>query len=89
VTNPRRVLHTEATPAKTWVVDLGEGMPFGGQARRVDAVVAEGAIRNAADVTIHSMPFVRVLQGPQKNKIDLVWQEAVSGEVALIVRMDE
>ncbi|MEX0340805.1 MAG: glycosyl hydrolase family 28-related protein [Arenibacterium sp.] len=89
VTNPRRVRQVEATEAKTWVVDLGDQMPFEAQARRVDAIVPEGAIKNATGDTIQSVPYVQPLQGTEKNKVDLVWEEPVTGEVALIVRLDE
>lgn len=89
VGNPCRVRHAEATVSKTWVVDLGNQIPFEAEARRVDAIVPEGSIKNASNDTIHTMPFIRTLQGSQKNKVDLVWEEAVVGEVALIVRLDE
>ena len=88
VTNPARVQYVEATPAKTWVVSLTDAIPFDGMARRVDSVVSVGAIKTAADQTHYGVPFIRTEQGGSGDKVDLVWEEEVQGEVALTVRID-
>lgn len=88
VSNPMRLTHAEATAAQTWVVDLGGVLPFGGQTRAVDTVVALGAIETGGGEGHFGMPYVKTRQGPWDDRIDLVWSEAVKGEVALVVRMD-
>ena len=86
--NPLRIRHDQATAAETWVVDPQEALPFAGEARGVDAIVALGAIRNAASLRRHSMPHVELRKGPDKDRVHLVWDEAMRGEVALSVRID-
>ncbi|MFV0513415.1 MAG: right-handed parallel beta-helix repeat-containing protein [Jhaorihella sp.] len=86
--NPLRVRHDQATAAATWVVDPQGALPFGGEARGVDGVVALGAIRNAASLVRHSMPYVEFQKGPQKDRVHLFWDEPMRGEVAVSVRID-
>lgn len=86
--NPARVHHTEASAAQTWSIGTDNQLPFGGWARRVDGVVAQGKIQTGGNVTRHEMPYVEVQQGSQKNKISVVWSEALKGDVSVNVRMD-
>ncbi len=88
VSNPKKFSHTEASAERTWVINLGNKLPFSGRTLNVDAIVAKGNIRNAAGETIHSQPYVRTQQGPNNNQIHLVWEEPVRGDVQLTVRMD-
>ena len=87
--NPRRLRHSEATAAKTWVVDAGGLLPFSGWTLGVDSVLPIGPIKSSGGQDRFAAPFVRVKQGGSNDKIDVVWEEAVTGEVALIVRMDD
>ncbi|GHF44375.1 glycosyl hydrolase family 28-related protein [Seohaeicola zhoushanensis] len=88
IANPMRLTHAEATAATTWVVDLAGQLPFGGQARGIDALVALGPIRTAGNATRFAMPHVLLAQGGNKDRVHLVWEEAVKGEVGLSLRMD-
>ncbi|MFK7753996.1 MAG: glycosyl hydrolase family 28-related protein [Sedimentitalea sp.] len=88
VSNPMRWRHTEATVVKNWLVDLAGELPFGGQVRGVDSVVALEAIRNNNNDIHYGMPYVRLEQGANKDRAILVWEEPVVGEVALSVRID-
>ncbi|MCB1342001.1 MAG: right-handed parallel beta-helix repeat-containing protein [Pseudooceanicola sp.] len=89
VSNPMRVRHTENTAGQTWVVDLGGQLPFGGQARGIDGLVALGPIRTGGNANRFAMPHVLLQQGgAAKDKLHLVWEEAVKGEVVLLARID-
>ena len=87
--NPLRLRHSEVTAAKTWVVDAGGLLPFSGWTLGVDSVLPIGSIKSSGGQDRFAAPFVRVKQGGGNDKIDVVWEEAVTGEVALIVRMDD
>jgi len=88
VSNPLRVRHTEGSVAQTWNIGVSGELPFGGQARGVDAIVALDKIRDSQSATVHTMPYVLTQQGSSKDEIKLVWDQAVRGEVAVIVRID-
>jgi hypothetical protein len=88
VSNPLRVRHSEGSVAQTWNIDMNGELPFGGQARGVDSIVAMDKIRNSQSSTVYSMPYVLTEQGSSKDQIKLVWEEAVRGEVAVSVRID-
>lgn len=88
VSNPLRVRHTEGSVAQTWNIDMNNELPFGGQARGVDSIVALDKIRNGQSATVHSMPYVLTQQGSSKDTIKLVWDQPVRGEVAISVRID-
>lgn len=89
VENPLRVRHKVSTPAATWTVDAGGELPFGGEARGVDGIVALGALRNGANVRTFATPQVDLQQGPNRDQVTLVWPEPLKGEVALSLRMDK
>ena len=89
VSNPVRLRHSEATAAQNWTIGLAGALPFGGLANKVDAIVALEAVKNAAGAAIHSVPYVKTLQGAGQDMVQLVWPEPVDGEVAVTVRMDE
>ena len=77
------------TNATTWTLDPSSYLPFGGNARTVTAVVAEGKIRNAANATVSSMPYVNVNAGVDAKFVQLVWPEACRGTVQVTVRVDK
>lgn len=89
VMNPLRVKHSQGSTAQTWTIGVDGELPFGGWAKRVDAIVAKGKIRDGSSSTKYSMPYVETLQGSNKDQIKLVWDEPVRGEVAVIIRIDE
>lgn len=88
VSSPHKLSHTESTPARTWVIDLDDAMPFEGWALNVDAIVPKGTIWNASGSAVYALPFVKLQQGTDNKQIHLVWPESVKGTVQMTVRMD-
>ncbi|RLL65007.1 glycosyl hydrolase family 28-related protein [Paenirhodobacter hankyongi] len=86
--NPVSVQVDQASAQAVWTVAAGAYLPFGGWARNVGALVAEGPITNAAGGRINGMPYVTVEQGATKQLVTLTWQEAVKGRVHIRLRMD-
>jgi len=89
VANPLRIRHEQSSAAKTWTVDPGDGLPFGGRSRGVDSVIALGAITTSGGSSRYAMPYADLEQGSNKDQVDLVWEESVRGEVQLTMRMDK
>ncbi len=88
VMNPLRVRHKESSAAKTWTVEAGGELPFGGRARGVDGIVTLDAIKTGDGDTVHDLPYVELEQGGNGDKVKLVWSKAVKGEVAVSLRID-
>ncbi len=86
--NPVRVQHVQASTAGVWTIDASAYLPFGGWARNVDAVVAEGMITGPIGEQRSDMPFVMVEQGAAKNQVTLNWASPSKGTVNLAIRMD-
>lgn len=86
--NPLRVEHSENSPTQTWQIGTDGELPFEAWARNVDAVVANGKIKNAAGQTVYGMPYVQTQQGSNKDEIQLIWPEPVEGEVIVTMRID-
>lgn len=89
VTNPLRIKHTQSSNATTWTIDTDDELPFGGRVRGVDSVVATDNIRNASSVNKFSMPITHAEQGANLDQATLVWEEAMRGDVTVVVRIDE
>ena len=86
--SPVVIRHVQTTAADTWVVDGSAWLPFGGRARNVPAVVAEGAVTTAAAAVRSDMPYVLVEQGAQGGQVNLRWPVAVKGTAQVTVRCD-
>jgi len=86
--NPAVFQHSQNTVAGTWVVDCAEQLPFGGQARNVDALVARDRIETGDNAARWVQPYVLSSQGPQANRVHVIWPEALRGSISLTVRMD-
>jgi hypothetical protein len=86
--SPVMVEHNQSTAADTWVVNAAAFLPFGGRARNVQSVVAEGAVTNASNAAQWSMPYVLVEQGSTGGEAHLKWQVPVKGRVQVTVRVD-
>ncbi len=86
--NPLRIKHSVSSPSSVWQISPGSELPFNGWARAVDAVVAKGAIRDSAGTAVFVTPYVLTEQGANKDEIQLVWPQAVTGEVVVTVRID-
>lgn len=87
--NPATLEFTNNTNASIWTLDVSGFLPFGGWSRTVESVVAEGAIRNAANAVVFAMPWVTVNHGAQSNQIRLNWPEPVRGTVVVASRVDK
>ena len=88
VSNAVEIEFTQSTPADTWIIGTDGKLPFDGQALNADAVVAHGAIRNAANVAQYQMPYCRLSEGTDGKSLHLVWGTPVKGKVSVLVRMD-
>lgn len=86
--NPVTVTHDQATAAATWTVDAADFLPFGGKAVTVCAVVAAGALRNAANAVAHAAPYAEALQGAGEARVALKWPEALKGAATVTLRSD-
>lgn len=85
---PVLIEHNQNTASDTWVIDAGRFLPFGGRARNVQGLVAEGPITTASNTAHWGMPYVQVEQGADGGEVDLHWQTAVRGRVQVVVRVD-
>ena len=88
IANPVSLQHDQVTPATVWTANPGPFLPFGGWARNVEAVVAEGMISGPAGERRSDMPYVAVEQGATKQAVTLNWLATSQGRVTLRVRMD-
>jgi len=86
--NPHIDTHEENSVDQTWTIDPGGYLPFGGWARTIDAVVPVGPIRNNSNQRVFTMPYPEPVNGSNADAFDLIWSEAVKGEVRYSVRMD-
>ena len=88
VANPHLIEFQQSSDTQTWVVPTGPGLPFEARSLSVDAVVVRGGVLNAANVLNYDNPFVRAQQGTEADQVHVIWSEAVSGKIAVTVRMD-
>jgi len=86
--NPVLVQFDQATAATTWTVTPGAFLPFGGWARNVEGLVAEGVISGPANERRSDFPYVDVQQGTAKNQVNVNWLAPSKGTILLKVRMD-
>lgn len=86
--NPLRIRHSQSSAAGTWTIGPDGELPFGARARGIDGVVMLDAIVNGSGAQVSAMPYSKLQQGAAKDLIQLVWPEAVKGEVAVLVRID-
>lgn len=86
--NPLVITHEEQTESDTWQISGTPQLPFGGWARKVESVVAEGSIRNSANVKRYEMPYVELAQGAANDEVHVKWAQAVRGTVVVTMRVD-
>lgn len=77
------------TNAETWTLDPSAYLPFGGNARTVTSIIAEGEIQNAANARVTGMPYVNVNAGGSYKYVQLVWPEPCRGTVQVTTRVDK
>ncbi|KEO52888.1 glycosyl hydrolase family 28-related protein [Thioclava pacifica] len=86
--NPVMVEVNQGTAQTVWTVDAGDYLPFGGWARNVQSLVAEGAVTNASGARVTAMPYVAVEQGADKTLAVINWPDAAKGRLQVTLRMD-
>ncbi|QPZ92336.1 glycosyl hydrolase family 28-related protein [Thioclava electrotropha] len=86
--NPVMVEVNQSTAQSVWTVDASQYLPFGGWARNVQSLIAEGMVRDGSGARIDAMPYVAVEQGAAKNQITVNWPEAAKGRLQVTLRMD-
>ncbi|MYM57480.1 glycosyl hydrolase family 28-related protein [Thalassovita mangrovi] len=88
ISNPVVLQHAQNSAASSWSVDCAGPLPFGGYAQNVQAVVSRSKIKNANNVAVYDQPYLAVEQGAGRDHVTLNWSQAVTGDVAVTVRMD-
>ena len=88
VANPVTLDFNQSTNATTWVCDFAGWLPFDGRARNATSMTKDGAIRNASNVLVDSMPHFLLEQGSNDDRIHAIWPQACSGRIHLTARMD-
>ncbi len=86
--NPAIILHNEASTNKTWAVDFEPHLPFGGRARNVTSITAEGAITNGSGGQVTDMPYATPEKGTDKDQVHITWAQACKGKVQVVARVD-
>lgn len=86
--SPVMVEHNQNTAADTWVVDAAAYLPFGGRARNVQSIIAEGAITTSGNSANYSMPYAVVEQGASGGLVNLRWPTSLRGRVQVTIRVD-
>ncbi len=86
--SPVYVQHTQNTAADTWSVDAANYLPFQSYARNVTAIVPEGPITNASNVTQYVAPYSLGEQGTNRNLVSLKWPTPVKGVMQVTLRCD-
>ncbi|MBI1219301.1 MAG: right-handed parallel beta-helix repeat-containing protein [Rhodobacteraceae bacterium] len=86
--NPVSLEFAQNTAAVTWTLDPSAYLPFGGWARYVTALIAEGAIKDASGAKRFDMPYVLTLQGSGSQQVTLTWPVATQGKMMVTTRVD-
>jgi len=86
--SPVNVTHSQTTAATVWTVQPGAYLPFGGWARHVEAVVAEGMLTGGSGERRTDMPYVAVEQGAAKQNVTLNFAQPTKGKVQVRIRVD-
>ncbi|WP_226779100.1 glycosyl hydrolase family 28-related protein [Oceaniglobus trochenteri] len=87
--NPVTLEFNQNDNASTWTLSVGGFMPFEGVTRTVSAVVPEGELKTQGAATVHDMPSVTPLDGPNQNRVRLGWAVPTRGRVQVTARCDK
>lgn len=85
--NPLTLRHSQNSEAQAWVVNSLGLLPFGGRARVVAAVSADGQISQGANIR-YDMPGTLTQQGSDQEAVHLRWPVACRGAVWVTLRAD-
>jgi len=86
--SPLVIRHDQQTAASVWTVETGGKLPFRGQARTVPSFVIEGAPNGPNNEVRTGMPYVNIRQGPDNDRVGLVWPNQTRGRVVMTIRVD-
>jgi len=86
--NPHIDTHVQNSADRTWTVNTQNYLPFGGWARTIEALAPVGAIRGAGGASVFTTPYASPVNGSNPANFDIIWSEAVRGEIRYSVRMD-
>lgn len=86
--NPAPMDVTQATASTNWQFNAAPLLPFGGQARFVDAIVADGPLQTASNNAVFETPYVTDNLGSAKTESRFTFGTAVKGRIRYQVRMD-
>lgn len=86
--NPAPLRKEQTTPSQTWQFDAETLLPFGGQARFVDAIAFDGPVTNSSGDAVFEMPYVSDNQGANSTETRFTFGTAVKGTIRYQVRMD-
>ncbi len=86
--SPILIEHNQNTESNTWVVNAAGYLPFGGRARNVAGLVAEGAITTSAGIPQYVMPYTLTEQSTNGQSVHLKWPSAVKGRAQVTIRCD-
>ena len=86
--SPILIEHSQNTESNTWVVGAAGFLPFGGRARNVTGIVAEGPITNSSGTAQYVMPYALTEQSTNGQSAHIKWPSAVKGRVQVTIRCD-
>jgi len=87
--NPVTLEFNQNDNATTWTLSVGGFMPFEGYVRTVSAVVPDGVLLTTGALSVHDMPSVTALDGPEQNRVRLGWRVPTRGRVQVTARCDK
>ncbi|MDJ0627447.1 MAG: glycosyl hydrolase family 28-related protein [Rhodobacter sp.] len=87
--NPVTLDFNQSSPLKTWTLNVGGYLPFGGHARTVQSVTPKGPISNSSGTYVYYFPRFTPNSGTDRNQIKLDWPETCKGTVVLTSRVDK
>ena len=87
--NPVPLEHSQTATAQTWVVQAAPYLPFGGRARVVEAVTAQGKISDGSGAALYAAPYAKTAQGAANDEVHLVWPAPCRGDVRVVARCDQ
>lgn len=86
--SPILIEHNQNAESNTWVVNAAGYLPFGGRARNVEGIVAEGPITNSGGAAQYVMPYALTEQSTNGQSVHLKWPSAVKGRTQVTIRCD-
>ncbi len=88
IQNPVTIRHNQNTAAATWTVNTAGFLPFGAWARRVQALVFDGPVRDAGSTVLSTRPYTQAEAGAGRDRIEIVWPADARGTVDATIRAD-